>query len=177
MIQTLAEAVFVWKPRLLVDDIMNSTAELKTAQGMTSAEFIADRVKEAYQSLVGSQISEVESLYSSDVYFEDPSHAIQGKSELISYFTKMFSRVERCKFKFHSTISDGSDVFMTWTMFLNHPRLRGGETIRVEGSSYFKTRNGKIYFHRDYFDLGAMIYEHLPLLGRIIVKIKQRLGQ
>ena len=44
-------------------------------------------------------------------------------------------------------------------------------------ASYLKTRNGKIYYHRDYFDMGAMVYEQLPLLGRIVRKIKQRLGQ
>ena len=52
---------------------------------------------------------------------------------------------------------------MTWTMFLNHPKLRG-ETVRVEGASYLRTRNGKVYYHRDYFDLGAMLYEN-PATG------------
>ena len=62
-------------------------------------------------------------------------------------------------------------------MFRNHPSLRAGDTIRVEGASYLRTHNGKIYYHRDYFDMGAMLYEHLPLLGRIVQRIKKRLGQ
>ena len=66
---------------------------------------------------------------------------------------------------------------MAWTMFLRHPKLRSGETIRVEGASYLKTRNGRIYYHRDYFDMGAMLYEHLPLLGRVVNTIKHKLGQ
>jgi len=89
----------------------------------------------------------------------------------------MFKNLENCSFKFHQTLSNGSDIFLAWTMFLNHPRLRSGETIRVEGASFLKTRNGKIYYHRDYFDMGAMLYEHVPLLGRIIQRIKQGLGQ
>jgi len=66
---------------------------------------------------------------------------------------------------------------MAWTMFLEHPRLNDGEVIRVEGASYLKTRNGKIYYHRDYFDLGALIYEQIPFLGKFITRIKQRMGQ
>jgi len=50
-----------------------------------------------------------------------------------------------------------------------------GETIRIEGASYLKTRNGKIYYHRDYFDMGAMLYEHLPVMGRVIHHLKERL--
>ncbi|MGB0230941.1 MAG: nuclear transport factor 2 family protein, partial [Pseudohongiellaceae bacterium] len=84
---------------------------------------------------------------------------------------------DKCAFRFHSTIVNDTDVFMTWTMFLNHPKLSGGETVRVEGASYLRTRNGKVYYHRDYFDLGAMLYENVPLLGRVIRKLKSRLGQ
>lgn len=153
---------------------MTPTPELKTAEDVTSADYLAQRVREAYQSLASTEIADVESLYTTDVHFEDPSHAIQGKAALIRYFGKMFRKLHQCSFKFHSTIADGSNVCLTWTMFFNHPKLSGGETIRVEGASYLKTRNGKIYYHRDYFDLGAMLYEHLPVVGIIVQKSKQR---
>lgn len=156
---------------------MTQVTELTTASDLTRAEYLVERVKRAYQSLGPDNLDVVESLYTEDVYFEDPSHGVQGKKALLRYFGKSFANLEDCSFKFHQTISNGSDIFMAWTMFVRHPKLNGGETIRVEGASYLKTRNGKIYFHRDYFDLGAMLYEHLPLLGRIIAKIKQRLAQ
>ncbi len=156
---------------------MTPTPELKSAQNLTSADYLAERVKEAYQSLGSENIADVESLYTTDIYFEDPSHAVQGKPSLMRYFSNQFKNLDKCAFKFHSTIVNETDIFMTWTMFLNHPKLRGGDTIRVEGTSYLRTRNGKIYYHRDYFDMGAMVYEHLPLIGRIIQQIKQNLGQ
>ena len=156
---------------------MTPTPELKSAQNLTSADYLAERVKEAYQAFGSENIADVESLYTTDIYFEDPSHAIQGKPSLMRYFANQFKNLDKCSFKFHSTIAHETDIFMTWTMFVNHSKLRGGETIRVEGTSYLRTRNGKIYYHRDYFDMGAMLYEHLPLIGRIIQRIKQRLGQ
>ena len=168
----------MWKPNPLSDSIdMTPTPELKSAQNLTSADYLAERVKEAYQALGSENIADVESLYTTDIYFEDPSHAIQGKPSLMRYFANQFKNLDKCSFKFHSTIANETDIFMTWTMFVNHSKLRGGETIRVEGTSYLRTRNGKIYYHRDYFDMGAMLYEHLPLIGRIIQRIKQRLGQ
>jgi len=156
---------------------MTPTPELKAAQNLNSADYLAQRVKEAYQALGSENIADVESLYTTDIYFEDPSHAIQGKPSLMRYFSNQFKNLDKCSFKFHSTIANETDIFMTWTMFLNHPKLRGGETIRVEGTSYLRTRHGKIYYHRDYFDMGAMLYEHLPLIGRIIQRIKLSLGQ
>jgi limonene-1,2-epoxide hydrolase len=156
---------------------MTPTPELKAAQNLTSADYLAQRVKEAYLSIGSENVADLESLYTPDIHFEDPSHAVQGKRSLMRYLHKQFSNLSKCSFKFHSSIASETDIFLTWTMFLNHPKLRGGDTIRVEGSSYLRTRNGKIYYHRDYFDMGAMLYEHLPLLGRIIQRLKHRLGQ
>ena len=34
----------------------------------------------------------------------------------------------------------------------------------------------KVYRHRDYFDAGALLYEHLPVLGRVIAWLKRRMG-
>ena len=62
-------------------------------------------------------------------------------------------------------------------MTAKHPKFLKGQSVRVEGASFLKTRNGKIYYHRDYFDMGSLLYEHLPLLGKIIQKIKQRVAR
>ena len=135
------------------------------------------RVMEAFEHLGPDNLDAVQGLYAEDIYFEDPAHGIQGLAALMSYFKVLFANVERCQFRFHQAVPMGDDLFMSWTMLVQHRKLRGGELIRVEGVSYLKTRNGKVYYHRDYFDMGAMVYENVPLLGSIVRAIKQRLGQ
>ena len=61
------------------------------------------------------------------------------------------------------------------TMHFRHPRLRGGAPISVDGCSHLLWRD-KVYQHRDYFDAGAMLYEHLPLMGGVIAWLKRRLA-
>ena len=160
---------------------MITSPVLKDARNLSSADYLAERVRNAYQTLGSNKLSDalaaVESLYSEDICFEDPSHAVQGRTELMDYFHKMFSGLGKCDFRFHRTISNDTEIFLSWTMIFSHSRLRNGETLRVEGASYLKTRNGRIYYHRDYFDMGAMLYEHLPLIGRILRRLKQGLGQ
>jgi hypothetical protein len=68
-------------------------------------------------------------------------------------------------------------MFFSWTMLLRHKAIKHGQLIRVEGSSYLKHRNGKVYYHRDYFDLGALVYENVPLIGSLIKLIKNRMSQ
>lgn len=138
---------------------------------------LVDKVLESYGNIKPGNPRSLQGLYTNDVYFEDPAHGIQGITALMDYFDSLFSNVSSCEFKFHSQLTDGEDIFLTWTMSFKHKQLQKGQTVRVEGASYLKSRNGKIYFHRDYFDLGAMVYENVPLLGRLIQVIKKRLGQ
>jgi hypothetical protein len=115
---------------------------------------LADALKRAYCSLATGNTAELAPLYSEDVYFEDPS----------------------CNFKFHQTLDTGGEIFLAWTMILRQRGPKSGEVIRVEGASFLKVRNNRIYYHRDYFDLGAFVYENVPMLGSIIKRIKQRLA-
>jgi len=155
---------------------MKAGITIQPTTDITSAEYLSERVIDCYKSLDVSSLGQLQSLYSEDVYFEDPSHAFQGRPALMRYFESMFENVDSCQFKFHQSINNGSDIFLSWTMLLRHKRLLKGEVIRVEGSSYLKTRNGSIYCQRDYFDMGAMVYEHIPVLRTVVRFIKQRLG-
>ena len=137
---------------------------------------LADALKRAYCSLAAGNTAELAPLYSEDVYFEDPSHGIQGKAALVERFQHLYSNVDSCNFKFHQTLDTGGEIFLAWTMILRQRGPKSGEVIRVEGASFLKVRNNRIYYHRDYFDLGAFVYENVPMLGSIIKRIKQRLA-
>jgi ketosteroid isomerase-like protein len=137
---------------------------------------LADALKRAYCSLATGNTAELAPLYSEDVYFEDPSHGIQGKAALVERFQHLYRNVDSCNFKFHQTLDTGGEIFLAWTMILRQRGPKSGEVIRVEGASFLKVRNNRIYYHRDYFDLGAFIYENVPMLGSIIKRIKQRLA-
>jgi hypothetical protein len=63
-------------------------------------------------------------------------------------------------------------------MVMRHPRLRKGSPVTVEGLSRLEfDAEEKVKLHRDYFDLGEMLYENLPLIGMVVTSIKKRLGQ
>lgn len=154
------------------DSDIASAGNLPTGESNTD---LADALKRAYCSLATGNTSELGPLYSEDVYFEDPSHGIQGKAALLERFHHLYSKVDSCNFKFHQTLDTGGEIFLAWTMILRQ-RGQSGEVIRVEGASFLKVRNNRIYYHRDYFDLGAFVYENVPMLGSIIKRIKQRLA-
>jgi hypothetical protein len=62
-------------------------------------------------------------------------------------------------------------------MFISHPRIRSGKIVRVEGSSFIKTHDGQVIYHREYYDLGSLVYENLPIFGSLTRFIKSRLAR
>jgi len=115
-------------------------------------------------------------LYSDDVHFTDPLHDVHGLSDLHGYFTKLYANVSELSFDFRGfdQVREG-EGYLRWVMSYRHPRLDGGRLITVDGCSHLLWRD-KVYRHRDYFDAGALLYEHLPVLGRVIAWLKRSMG-
>ncbi|MFL1517271.1 nuclear transport factor 2 family protein [Pseudomonas prosekii] len=115
-------------------------------------------------------------LYSDDVHFTDPLHDVHGLSDLHAYFAKLYANVSELSFDFRGfdQVCEG-EGYLRWVMSYRHPRLDGGRLITVDGCSHLLWHD-KVYRHRDYFDAGALLYEHLPVLGRVIAWLKRSMG-
>ena len=116
----------------------------------------------------------IEQVYDVDMTFQDPFHKIEGSEAFTKYCADMYENVIASGFVFHKQILGENDAFLTWTFCYSHPKLKRGRTICVEGSSEVRF-NKKVYFHKDYFDGGAMLYEHIPFIGSLIQRIKGRM--
>jgi len=134
-------------------------------------------VGEIYQRLNKSNLHLLSGVYHQEIVFEDAVHRIEGWSELESYFETLYANVKRCDFNILEQQQSGESGFLTWQMVLEHPRLSKGSAVYVKGVSHLKFFQGRVIYHRDYFDLGEMLYENLPFLGLVIKSIKSRLGK
>ena len=64
-------------------------------------------------------------------------------------------------------------------MELRAKGLKGGERVLLDGTSHIRYggESGKVIYHRDYFDMGAFVYENIPVLGPIVRYTKKRLSK
>ena len=116
-------------------------------------------------------------VYTENIIFSDPLHHIEGREALERYFSTMYENVEQCSFTYHTRQLQGQQAFVTWTMSFVHPKLASGRRIKVEGcSSLLFAEDGRVSQHRDYFDAGALLYQHVPLLGAAIRWLQRRLA-
>lgn len=151
---------------------------------VTSIQFNQDKTedwlthfKSVYQNLSKDNLESLAEVYHENVIFEDPLHKVEGLSNFIDYFENLYTHVITCTFEISHIINTSDEAAVYWEMHYQHPKLNSGKTISVMGHSRLKAIDNKIIYHRDYLDLGAMLYENVPLLGGIISFLKNRVSQ
>lgn len=134
---------------------------------------LVDNFIELYQALNKNNLHLLGQVYGDDIIFTDPMHQISGLESLTQYFAKLYENVQHIQFEIKEVQQSDSQASLFWQMQYRHPKLNRGLLIRVDGMSQLKF-NDKIYFHRDYFDLGQMLYEQVPCVGGLIRLLKTR---
>lgn len=134
-----------------------------------------DKTIAVFNQLNKDNLHILDDYYAKNLVFEDPLGKIEGLDSMKKYYAVMYENVTSIKFDFDQIIKDEKKYFFRWKMTLRSSKLNGGEDIVVEGGSMiFFNEEGLVSYHRDFFDMGAMIYEHIPLLRTVIKSIKNR---
>ncbi|WP_111979836.1 nuclear transport factor 2 family protein [Algibacillus agarilyticus] len=152
-----------------------------------------------YQTLGVDNFEQLKTIYHPEIIFTDPLHKVNGISNLIHYFEQLYTHVDACNFiiehtfETHNALSETTndntkvatnlntettqEAALYWTMTYTHRQLNKNNPITVKGHSHLKTKGDLVYFHQDYIDVGAMLYEQIPVIGRLIKCIKKRASQ
>ncbi|CCQ10896.1 FIG002994: Putative transcriptional regulator [Pseudoalteromonas luteoviolacea B = ATCC 29581] len=130
-----------------------------------------------YNQLSSLNLALLEEIYHENVEFQDPLHAISGIEQLKVYFESLYANLQYAKFELQASFVDGDNAFIYWQMTYQHSKLNSGKATSVDGHSHLVFCGDKVVRHRDYLDLGAMLYEQIPVLGWAVKKLKKRAGQ
>ncbi|SNY50729.1 SnoaL-like domain-containing protein [Arsukibacterium tuosuense] len=145
---------------------MNESAENKLA-----------RFLQFYNALSHDGLDRLADIYTEDVTFVDPVHQITGRPNLTAYFSHAYQRLTYCKFEPVSQTDAEQLSFISWIMTLSHPAIGKGKSIEVHGCTELRWRGQRIYYHRDFYDLTELVYQHLPILGWATTHVKHRMAK
>ncbi len=139
----------------------------------------AERARDAFTRLDKDNLQVVDEFYDVNLVFHDPIGTLTGRENMRSYYKKMYQDLKSIKFEYHEDITHDQTVVLVWKMTYATEKLNSGEPIVVEGTSVIKFGGSedKVVYHRDYFDVGAMVYEHVPVLGWGVRTIKGKLAE
>jgi esterase/lipase superfamily enzyme len=141
---------------------------------VTTQEKLLDDFRHFYSQLHSSKLNQLDDLYSRDIVFRDPVHEIRGLVALEDYFSSLCSELTDCRFEFLDELKSVNSAYIKWNMHFRHPKL-GNRLITVRGVSHLQMGD-QVEFHEDFYDMGAMLYDQLPVLGSMTRWLRRRLA-
>jgi hypothetical protein len=133
--------------------------------------------QEFFHGLNINTMNTVAEFYAADAEFHDPSVSVKGADAIRAHYAYQYASLRSIRWVFEPDVTQGDRTVLIWKMTIEHPSLRGGAAFTVPGSSLIRfNAAGKAVYHRDYFDMGAFVYEQLPVLRSLIRFIKGRVG-
>jgi len=136
---------------------------------------VLQRIKELenwYESLSRASLDNIVNYYHEDAYFKDPFNEFYSREKIKGIFIDMFKRLESPNFKFIDSITNNSESFISWDFRFQIK----GRSICIHGSTHLKWRDGKVFYHRDYWDVGEEVLLKLPLVKIIYGRFRKMLA-
>lgn len=140
---------------------------------MSNTQYIDDFLT-MYNKLDRANLSLLANIYHQDVVFIDPLHRIDGLSALTKYFSNLYENLDAGRFEMKKVLQQDNAVSLYWTMYFSHSKIKAGKEVSFDGNSFLEYQDGKVIFHRDYFNAADMLYQHIPVLGGLINLVKKR---
>jgi ketosteroid isomerase-like protein len=127
-----------------------------------------------FEHLQASDVAWLGRHYIEQAFFKDPFNEVHGLASVQQIFHHMFTALDGPRFVVLEALVEGEQCFLTWDFRF---RLRGQSQERcIHGGSHLRfASDGRIAYHRDYWDAAEEFYEKLPLLGALLRWIKRRL--
>ena len=136
-----------------------------------------DRLIAFFHDLTPESIARFPEFYSADAYFKDPFNEVRGVEAIQRIFRHMFQQVETPRFVVTERVADANGVMLVWE-FCYRVRLWGrGETQVMRGVSHLRfAADGKVNYHRDYWDAAEELYMKLPAIGSLMRGLRKMLA-
>jgi steroid Delta-isomerase len=128
-----------------------------------------------FETLTPQAVATMGKLYTDDAYFKDPFNEVRGLTHVQRIFGHMYVALSEPHFVVTSTITQGDECFIVWDFKFRFKRFDTVTLQTVRGCSHLKlASDGRISFHRDYWDAAEELYEKLPLVGSLMRFLKKR---
>ena len=126
-----------------------------------------------FETLTPDSAREVERYYSADAFFKDPFNELRGTEAIRRVLVHMFEQVDEPRFRVTGRWFSGEGAMLLWDFTFRMKRgLSSLQTIR--GATHLRfAADGRVSWHRDYWDAAEELYEKLPLIGALMRLLKR----
>lgn len=134
-----------------------------------------DALVRFYETLTPADVARFPQFYADNAWFKDPFNEVSGIGAIQNIFNHTFSQIGDPRFVVDEKIVSANGAMLVWRF---HFRIRRwcSEPLTLRGVSHLKfDADGKVSFHRDYWDAAEELYMKLPGLGVLMRGLQKAL--
>ena len=126
-----------------------------------------------FEHIDPSNISLLADVYTPEAFFKDPFNEVHGIEAITRIFQHMFRQVDSPRFIITHSVMQDDQAFLTWDFLFRMKRFSAQEQC-IRGATHVRFAiDGRVNFHRDYWDAAEELYEKLPVLGSLMRTLKR----
>ena len=132
-----------------------------------------DGIVHWFETLTRASAADVGRHYAADAFFKDPFNEVTGVVAIGRIFAHLFDQLDEPRFRVLERWENGNGAMLTWEFTF---RLRGRRTAQLaRGATHLRfAPDGRISYHRDYWDAAEELYAKLPVLGALMRFLQRR---
>ena len=141
-----------------------------------SADALA-RLKSYWETVSRERLADLGSVYAPEAYFRDPFNEVRGLGELARIFGHMYETLEEPRFTITETILEGDRAVLVWDFDFRVKAWKPDVVQRIHGLSVVRFgADGRVTWHRDYWDAAGELYAKLPVVGPLMRFLARRMA-
>jgi steroid Delta-isomerase len=134
-----------------------------------------DAVVAYFESLTPASVADLAAWYTEQATFKDPFNEVHGLHAIERIFAHMFIALDKPRFVVTERVVQNGQCFLVWDFVFQLKRFDTATVQTIRGASQLRfAADGRIDYHRDYWDAAEELYEKLPLLGTLMRWLKRR---
>jgi steroid Delta-isomerase len=129
-----------------------------------------DALTRFYEELTPATLDRFPEIYTEGAFFKDPFNEVRGVAAIQRIFAHMFEQVAEPRFVVTERLADENTAMLVW-------EFRYGKGERIRGVSHLRfARDGRVAYHRDYWDAAEELYAKLPIVGSLMRWLRRKLA-
>ena len=134
-------------------------------------------LKHYFETLTPETVARMGDFYAAEAYFRDPFNEVTGLAKIEPIFAGMWESLDDPRFVIVNGVAQGSEAFLEWDFHFTVKRMRAKGTMTIHGVSHLRfAADGRVAYHRDYWDAASELYAKLPLVGGLMRWLARRMG-
>jgi steroid Delta-isomerase len=123
-----------------------------------------------FHELTPESLARLPEFYTEDAWFKDPFNEVRGAKAIQRIFAHMFERTVEPRFLVTEKLVDENSAMLVW-------EFRYGKGQRIRGVSHLRfADDGRVAYHRDYWDAAEELYAKLPVVGAVMRGLRRVLS-